>query len=66
MEQTTRRVRAGSTPPSDMPVSFSSSHQDNHNALLDEPGPAWWEIWVGLIVMVVVLAVIFFASWVAA
>lgn len=65
MEQTTRRVRAGSTPPNDMPIQYAQGHED-YNPLLDDPGPAWWEIWVGLVVMVVVLAVVFFASWVLA
>lgn len=36
---------------------------DDYNPLLDDPGPAWWEIGIALIIMVIVIAVLIISSW---
>jgi hypothetical protein len=55
-----RRVRAGATPPPDLPIQFAD---DDLNPLLDDPGPAWWEIITAAIVMVVVIAILVMSAW---
>jgi hypothetical protein len=61
---THRRVRGNSTPPPDMPIQFARGHEDEDcNALLDDPGPAWWEIAIAMVIMVIVIAILVVSSW---
>ncbi len=62
MPNTTRRVRAGTEPPPDMPVQFAKGCEEDH-PYLDDPGPGWWEIGAALIIMVIVLLIVGITGW---
>ena len=57
-----RRVRAGTEPPPDLPIQYAPGHE-NAEYWTDEESPAWWEIALAVVVMVIVIAVLIVSAW---